>query len=106
MGQDKYPPLTPDEIIAILRARGFTLHHSRGDHNYYYREVRGTKRVMQVDTGNPLYTASWLKLIIKETGMTREEFYCSTKSTAKKINLKCASDEELKNWALTKKNPA
>jgi len=32
MGQRKYPPLTPEEIVAILIARGFILHHTRGDH--------------------------------------------------------------------------
>jgi predicted RNA binding protein YcfA (HicA-like mRNA interferase family) len=100
MGQRRYPPLTPKEIIAILIARGFTFHHSEGDHEYYYCEVRGEKRVMQVDTGNPLYTNYWLKQTIKETGMTRRQFYCSTKRTAKKINKNCASAEELNNWAL------
>ncbi len=106
MGQDKFPPLSPDEIIELLKARGFTLHHTKGDHEFYYCEVQGKKRVMQVDTGNPLYTGYWLKQTIKETGMTREQFYCSTKKTAKKINMKCAPDEELKNWALEKKSPA
>ncbi|MFN8435076.1 MAG: hypothetical protein U0V18_13705 [Anaerolineales bacterium] len=100
MGQRKYPPLTPEEIVAILIARGFILHHTRGDHRFYYMIVRGEKRIMQVDMGNPAYTDNWLKLVIKETGMSREDFYCSTTSTAKKINMKCASDEELKNWAL------
>lgn len=100
MGQRKFPPLTPAEIIAILIARGFTFHHSEADHNYYYCEVKGKKRVMQIDTGNPLYSDYWLKQTIKETGMTREQFYGSTKSTAKKIGCKCAPDEELKNWAL------
>ena len=100
MGQRKYPPLTPGEIIEILIARGFTFHHSKGDHNFYFHTVKGEKRIMQVDTGNLLYADHWLKLTIDETGMRREGFYCSTKSTAKKINLNCASDEDLKNWVL------
>lgn len=100
MGQRKYPPLTPQEIISILIARGFVLHHTKGDHRYYVHTVKGKKRIMQIDMGNPAYSDRWLKLVIDETGMTREDFYKSTTSTAKKINLKCASDEELKNWAL------
>lgn len=101
MGQRKYPPLTPGEILAIIIARGFSLHHTGGDHKYYYREVRGEKRVLQVDMGTPTYSDHYLKLLITESGMSRDEFYCSTKSTAKKINLACASDEELLQWALT-----
>jgi predicted RNA binding protein YcfA (HicA-like mRNA interferase family) len=100
MGQRKYPPLTPAEIIAIVIARGFILHHTKGDHKYYVHTVKGEKRIMQVDTGNPLYTDHWLKLVITQSGMSREDFYCSTTSTAKKINMKCVSEEELINWVL------
>lgn len=100
MGQRKYPPLTPEEIVAILIARGFILHHTKGDHRYYGHVVKGKKRVLQVDMGNPAYSDNWLKLVITESGMSREAFYCSTKSAAKKINLDCVSDEELKNWVL------
>ena len=106
MGQRKYPPLTTAEIIAILLARGFTFHKSSGDHNYYFHTVRGQKRIAQVDTGNPLYTETVIKLVLQQSGLTRDELYCSTKNTAKKINKKCATDEELKNWALEKKSPA
>jgi predicted RNA binding protein YcfA (HicA-like mRNA interferase family) len=100
MGPRKYPPLTPSEIISILLARGFTFHHSSGDHNYYVHVVRGVKKIAQVDTGNPQYTNTWISLIMEQAGMTREEFYCSTKTTAKKINHKCASAEDLRNWVL------
>jgi hypothetical protein len=55
-----------------------------------------------VDKGCPIYEDTWIKMVIKESGMTREEFYCSTKSTAKKVNRKCATDDELKKWALAK----
>jgi predicted RNA binding protein YcfA (HicA-like mRNA interferase family) len=100
MGQRKYPPLTPGEIKEILVARGFNFHHSKGDHNYYVHDVRGRKHIAQVDSKCPIYDDTLIKMVLKETGLTREQFYCSTNSTAKKINLKCASDEELVNWAL------
>ena len=44
MGQRKYPPLTPNEIIAILIARGFTLERTKGDHEFYSMLVRGEKK--------------------------------------------------------------
>jgi predicted RNA binding protein YcfA (HicA-like mRNA interferase family) len=100
MGQRKYPPLTPNEIIDILLARGFKFHKTRGDHRFYTHTVKGKKKIAQVDMGNPFVTDKWIKLVILQTGMTREEFYCSTKSSAKKINLKCALDDELKNWVM------
>jgi predicted RNA binding protein YcfA (HicA-like mRNA interferase family) len=100
MGRIKYPPLNPNEIVAILNARGFSFYKSSGDHNFYIHSVKGKKRVVQVDMGCPSYVDHWLKTAIKETGMTREQFYCSTKGTAKKINLKCAAKEELSNWVL------
>jgi len=100
MGQRKYPPLTPDEIVAILLARGFIFHKSKGDHRFYIHTVRANKAIAQIDMGNPLYSEKWLKLLIHETGMTREQFYCSTKSAAKKLNLERAQKDELANWVL------
>ncbi len=101
MGQRKYPPLTPREITDILISRGFSLSHSKGDHNFYVHTVKGQKCIAQVDMGNPSYKDVWLKLVIRESGMTREQFYCSTKSAAKKIGLECAEDEELISWSLS-----
>lgn len=100
MGNRKYPPLTPKEIEAILIARGFKLHTKNGDHKYYTRVVKGKKRVAQVDMGNPGYNDRLIKLVILQCGMTREEFYCSIKSTSKKIGKPCAEKEELETWAL------
>jgi predicted RNA binding protein YcfA (HicA-like mRNA interferase family) len=100
MGQRKYPPLTPSEIIEILLARGFLKHHTKSDHIYYVHIVRGQKHISQVDTGCPLYTEELLKKVLKETGLTREQFYCSTKSAAKKLNLSCASTDELRTWVI------
>lgn len=94
MGQKKFPPLEPREIKQILLARGFVLDRTEGDHEYYVRVVRGKDRVVQIDTGCPLISDYWLKLTIKQSGLTREEFYCSTRGTAKKINKKEASQEE------------
>ena len=45
----KYPPLNPDEVVCILRARGFDYDHSRGSHEYYKGMTRGVHRMVTVD---------------------------------------------------------
>lgn len=45
----KYPPLTRDEVVRILRARGFDYDHSRGSHEYYKGMIRGAPRMVTVD---------------------------------------------------------
>lgn len=100
MGTRKYPPLTPREIEAILIARGFSLHKMAGDHRFYIHNVKGKKKIAQIDMGNPLYEGNLIKSILKETGLSRDEFYRSTKSTAKKIGLNCVPKDELEKWAL------
>jgi predicted RNA binding protein YcfA (HicA-like mRNA interferase family) len=99
MGQRKYPPLEPGEIIAILAARGYRLDRTRGDHRYYTRYVNGRERVVNIDMGNPMYSKNWLQLVIEESGLDRDDFYCSTKSSAAKIGKPCASRAELSNWS-------
>ena len=101
MGTRKYPPLTPLEIEDIILRRGFEHYKNSGDHRFYVHEVKGKKHIVQIDMGNPLYEGHWLKLVIEESGMTREQFYCSTKSSARKLGLKKAEKEELINWAIS-----
>jgi predicted RNA binding protein YcfA (HicA-like mRNA interferase family) len=95
MGQRKYPPLQPREIEEILIARGFVFKKSKGDHKYYVHNVNGRTYIAQIDMGNPVYNDKWIKLVIKEAGMTREQFYSATKSTARKVGLHWSEEEEL-----------
>jgi predicted RNA binding protein YcfA (HicA-like mRNA interferase family) len=83
----KYPPLTPKEVIAILRARGFVYDHSRGSHEYYSGILKGKRRFVTVDVSYREFSIQRIKDMIDQSGLTREEFYGSTKGTAKKINL-------------------
>lgn len=85
----KYPPLKPREIEEILIKRGFVFSHWRGSHKYFAGEWAGSKRLVTVDfhyevTNDPRL----IKSIIRQSGMTREEFYGSIDSTAKKIGLR------------------
>ncbi|HID87074.1 MAG TPA: addiction module toxin, HicA family [Anaerolineae bacterium] len=84
----KYPPLTPDEVVRILRARGFDYDHSRGSHEYYKGTIKGIPRTVTVDVHYGEFDAKMIRFLLDQSGLTREEFYGSTKRTAKKINLR------------------
>jgi predicted RNA binding protein YcfA (HicA-like mRNA interferase family) len=83
----KYPPLTPDEVIRILRARGFAYHHATGSHQYYLGTIRGAVRRVTVDGHYREFSDKLIILMIDQSGLSREEFYGSTKEAARKINL-------------------
>jgi predicted RNA binding protein YcfA (HicA-like mRNA interferase family) len=82
MGTKKYPPLTPREVQKILRANGFTRTGSRGSHEQW---EKGAQKVT-VDTAIDDYGIDLMQSMIRQSGMTRNHFYCSTRETAKKIN--------------------
>ena len=84
----RYPPLLRREIIQIVRARGFVHDRTRGGHSQYKGLVRNKPRLVTIDTQANTYAKDLLKSIIRQSGLTREEFYCSTKKTAKKIGKK------------------
>jgi len=84
----KYPPLTPKEVIAILGARAFDLDDTVGSHAQYIAIVKGMKRKVTVDLTEVEYDDYLLKSMISQSGLSREEFYCSTKRSAVKIGLK------------------
>jgi predicted RNA binding protein YcfA (HicA-like mRNA interferase family) len=98
MGQRRFPPLTPGEVIAILLARGYSLRNTKGDHRYYIFEKNGYKFIVQVDMGCSSYGDVLIPAVLKESHLTRDQFYCSTKSTARKINKCCEEREKLLNW--------
>jgi predicted RNA binding protein YcfA (HicA-like mRNA interferase family) len=83
----KYPSLAPAEVVKILEARGFAWVRSHGDHRHYLGEWKGRKRLVTVDWGVKEISKDVLKSVIRQSGMTREEFYGSTKRTAKKIGI-------------------
>jgi predicted RNA binding protein YcfA (HicA-like mRNA interferase family) len=94
MGQRKYPPLTTNQIISILLARGYILDHTKGDHCYYILVKNGKKHIVQVDMGCAEYGKDLIPMVLKETGLSRDEFYSSTKNTAKKINIEYVEVKE------------
>ena len=84
----KYPPLTPDEVINILLARNFVLDRTRGGHSYYSGTIGGRLRHVTVSTHYRQFSLERIKDMIAQSGLTRTEFYGSTKRTARKIDLR------------------
>lgn len=82
----KYPPLTPSEVIDILKVWNFVLKIQVGSHAQYEGIIREIKRKVTVDMGEKDFDKDLIKSMIRQSGLSRDEFYCSTKSTAKKIN--------------------
>ena len=83
------PPLTPGEIVLILLARAFSFSRSTASsHDIYTGTWNHQKRIVVVDMGITIYNdADMIKLVIRQSGMSREEFYGATPKTAKKIGL-------------------
>jgi predicted RNA binding protein YcfA (HicA-like mRNA interferase family) len=84
----KHPPLTPQEVVAILKDRGFTVDNQVGSHAQYVGYFKGVKRRVTVDVGEADFGDTLMKSMIRQSGMSREDFYCTTKSTARKISKK------------------
>ena len=84
----KYPPLTPEEIRRILCVRGF-VHDSTTDSHELYRALsRGKIRRVTVDQHYREFSDRLIVYMIDQSGLTREEFYGSTRETARKIELR------------------
>lgn len=60
-----------------------------GSHAHYEGVIKGKRKLVTVDNSIDVYHRERLKTVISQSGLTREDFYCSTKGTAKKINKKC-----------------
>jgi len=84
----KYPSLTLSEVKQILKFRGFELANTTGSHAQYSKTVNGVSYKVTVDLAENEFYEFLLQSMIRQSGLSRVEFYCSTKSTAKKINHK------------------
>lgn len=84
----RYPAITPAEVTAILLARSFVLDRTRGSHSYYSGTVRDRLRHVTVSTHYAEFSTERIQDMIAQSGLTREEFYGSTKETARKIGLR------------------
>ena len=84
----KFPSLTYQEVITILKVRGFEFKDQQGSHEQYEAIIKNKKRKVTVDKNDSPYDDFILRSMVEQSGLSREEFYTATKSTAKKINLR------------------
>lgn len=82
----KYPPLTAAEVVSILGTLGFIYSKSKGGHDFYTAAHSGRNWKVTVDPKASPFNDFLLKSMIKQAGVTREQFYLATQRTAKKIS--------------------
>lgn len=68
----KIPPLSPEKLIKILQKAGFSTIRRKGSHVIMMNDKR-TRIVIPVHPGREV-KPGLVRAIIKEAGMTREEF--------------------------------
>jgi len=90
----KYPPLSTSEVVAILNALGFWYSHSTGGHDFYKATHSGRNWKVTVDPKESPFNDFLLKSMISQAGVSRDQFYAATKSTARKVGLKPAKAEQ------------
>lgn|ERR1035441_7876959 len=86
LGKRSYPPLTPDEVIQILTALGFTKRGQTGSHAQYFRPARGKRRtaLVSVDVGYKEFDDKLMHSMVRQSEFSRQEFYGATKHTARR----------------------
>lgn len=84
----KYPPLTLSEVLRILRRNGFEQVRATGSHFRYRAWIKGKIRQVTVDHAIDEFDIDLIKYMIAQSGLTREEFYGSTKSAARKAGVR------------------
>jgi predicted RNA binding protein YcfA (HicA-like mRNA interferase family) len=90
MGRRKYPTLTPAEVKAILVRWSFAEKNREGSHVQYEHlpdDKDDQRRIVTVDTGEKEFDDFLIKSMIRQSGLTREEFYGATKRTARRASV-------------------
>lgn len=74
----KLPKLKPREVEANLQSLGFVHARTDGSHKQYVREGDGTRKraVVTVDVGKTQFGSFLMKMMIRQSLLTQEEF-CS-----------------------------
>ena len=75
----KFHPLTTAQVEKILTNAGFVFKRSRGSHFYWEGYIKGKRRIVTVDKlkSGDVYSprGERLKCMIRQSGMTKKEFY-------------------------------
>lgn len=86
MGQRSHPPLSPDEVVSILLARGFRYRGTEGSHAQYVRVADDKRKtaLVSVDMHYRQFDVDLIQRMIRNSGFSRKEFYGATKKTARR----------------------
>ncbi len=87
MGKRKYPPVTPSQVVSIVKALGFKFKNQTGSHAHYERpaDANRERAVVTIDMDISEFWDDLIKSMIQQSKHSREQFYKATKQTAKKI---------------------
>ncbi len=70
----KLPALSGDQVIKALQKAGFTISRQRGSHVQMRREEPPPARTVPVPSGKKSLPRGTLGAILRQAGLTREEF--------------------------------
>ena len=89
MGKRRTPPLTPNEVVAILKALGFSFKNQEGFHAQYECPAARTfpRSVVSVDMACKDFDDFLMKSMIRQSNRSVAEFYGATKRSARKANV-------------------
>jgi predicted RNA binding protein YcfA (HicA-like mRNA interferase family) len=80
-----YPVLKRREVLDILKALGFEEVCCEGSHCKYQAMIGGIKRSVTVDRAINDFDDFLLRSMVRQAGVSRQEFYGATKATKLKI---------------------
>jgi predicted RNA binding protein YcfA (HicA-like mRNA interferase family) len=89
MGRRAYPPLTPDQVISILTALGFSKKGQVGSHAQYYRPADQNRKaaLVTVDTHYKEFDDDLMHSMVRQSLFDRKAFYGATKETARRASV-------------------
>lgn len=95
MGKRGLPPLRRSEIAAILIAAGFVLKPGQGNNRhdvYEHGGIAGKRRTVPVARSHNEFSGWLLDAMIKQSGLTKKQFYGLTEATARKLQCEFLSN--------------
>ncbi|OGD67556.1 hypothetical protein A3F08_00820 [Candidatus Berkelbacteria bacterium RIFCSPHIGHO2_12_FULL_36_9] len=72
----KIKPEPAKKIIQRLEKNGFIFMHQKGSHRYYFKKKGGKQFLTCVPNHPGDLPIGTIQAIIRQSGLTREEFYC------------------------------
>jgi len=84
----QWPPLTYQEVVAILECWGFEQKRQVGSHEQWCKEYKGRPYFVTVDNHHSVYNdPDLIQSMVRQSGLTRQQFYAGCRSSANKINV-------------------